>query len=251
MDCAASESQPHVARQTMKAVQVHTFGGLDAMIYEEVPLPIPGPGQILVRVAAAGVGPWDAWIREGKSVLSQPLPLVLGADLSGIVAAAGAGVTSFNAGNGVFGVTNARFTGAYAEYALAEAAMIGRKPPRLSHVEAASVPVVASTAWQMLFNHAQIGVGTPVLVLGGNGNVGGFAVQLAHNVGARVIATASADQWDEVRSLGAEEVLDANAGSWERVGGEVDIVIHRRPCCRAGLRSASARGYPCILSGGA
>jgi NADPH:quinone reductase-like Zn-dependent oxidoreductase len=122
-------------------------------------------------------------------------------------------------------VTNARFTGAYAEYALAETGMITRKPPRLSHVEAASMPVAANTAWQMLFNHAQIGAGALVLVLGGNGNVGGFAVQLAHNVGARVIATASADQRDDVRSLGAEEVLDVNAGSWERVGGQVDVVI--------------------------
>ena len=224
MNCAASMSQTHAARQTMKAVQVYAFGGLDAMIYEDIPLPIPGSGQVLVRVAAAGVGPWDAWIREGKSVLAQPLPLVLGADLSGIVAAAGADVTSFNAGDDVFGVTNARFTGAYAECALAEATMIRRKPPRLSHVEAASVPVVASTAWQMLFNHAQICAGTTVLVLGGNGNVGGFAVQLAHNVGARVIATASADQRDDVRSLGAEEIVDLNAGSWERVGG-VDVVI--------------------------
>jgi NADPH:quinone reductase-like Zn-dependent oxidoreductase len=225
MNCAASMSQTHAARQTMKAVQVHAFGGLDAMIYEDIPLPIPGSGQVLVRVAAAGVGPWDAWIREGKSVLAQPLPLVLGADLSGIVAAAGAEVTSFNAGDDVFGVTNARFTGAYAEYALAEATMIRRKSPRLSHVEAASMPVVASTAWQMLFNHARIGAGTLVLVLGGNGNVGGFAVQLAHNVGASVVATASADQRDDVRSLGADEVLDANAGLWERVGGQVDVVI--------------------------
>jgi len=158
-------------------------------------------------------------------VLAQPLPLVLGADLSGIVAAAGAEVTSFNAGDDVFGATNARFTGAYAEYALAEAPMIRRKSPRLSHVEAASMPVVASTAWQMLFNHARIGADTLVLVLGGNGNVGGFAVQLAHNVGASVVATASADQRDDVRSLGADEVLDANAGSWERVGGQVDVVI--------------------------
>jgi NADPH:quinone reductase-like Zn-dependent oxidoreductase len=170
------------------------------------------------------MGPWDAWIREGKSVLAQLLPLVLGADLSGIVAAAGAEVTSFNAGDDVFGVTNARFTGAYAEYALAEAGMITRKPPRMGHVEVASVPVVASTAWQMLFNHPQIGAGTLVLVLGGNGNVGGFAVQLAHHVGARVVATASADQRDDVRSLGADEIVDVNAGSWERVGG-VDVVI--------------------------
>jgi NADPH:quinone reductase-like Zn-dependent oxidoreductase len=103
--------------------------------------------------------------------------------------------------------------------------MIWRKPSRLSDAEAASVPVVASTAWQMLFHHAQIRAGDLVLVLGGNGNVGGFAVRLAHNAGARVVATASADQRADVRSLGAEEVLGPDAGSWERIGGKVDAVI--------------------------
>jgi NADPH:quinone reductase-like Zn-dependent oxidoreductase len=158
-------------------------------------------------------------------VLPQPLPLILGADLSGVVAAIGAEVTNFNVGDDVFAVTNARFTGAYTEYTLAEATMIWRKPSRLSDAEAASVPVVASTAWQMLFHHAQIRAGDLVLVLGGNGNVGGFAVQLAHNAGARVVATASADQRGDVRSLGAEEVLGPDAGSWERIGGKVDAVI--------------------------
>jgi NADPH:quinone reductase-like Zn-dependent oxidoreductase len=131
---------------------------------------------------------------------------------SGVVAAIGAEVTNFNVGDDVFAVTNARFTGAYTEYTLAEATMIWRKPSRLSDAEAASVPVVASTAWQMLFHHAQIRAGDLVLVLGGNGNVGGFAVQLAHNAGARVVATASADQRGDVRSLGAEEVLAQTPG---------------------------------------
>jgi len=92
-------------------------------------------------------------VRAGKSVLPQPLPLILGSDLSGVVEAVGPGVSAFHAGDDVFGVRNSRFTGAYAEYAVAEAAMIARKPRRLNFIEAAPVPVVASTAWQMVFDH--------------------------------------------------------------------------------------------------
>src|SRR5215471_10694032 len=137
----------------MKAVRVHQFGGLETIIYEEVPRPTPGEGQVLVHVAAAGVGPWDAWIRAGKSVLPQPLPLILGSDLSGVVEAVGTGVAGFRPGDEVYGVTNGRFTGAYAEYALAEAGRIASKPRTIDHLQAAAAPVVAVTAWQMLFDH--------------------------------------------------------------------------------------------------
>ena len=122
----------------MKAVRVHAFGGLEAMAYEDAPKPSPEPGQVLIRVAAAGVGPWDAWVREGKSAVPQPLPLTLGADLSGSIEEVGPEAPGFQLGEEVFGVTNARFTGAYAEYAVAEAAMIAAKPARLTAVEAAS-----------------------------------------------------------------------------------------------------------------
>jgi len=130
----------------MKAVRVHRFGGLEAMAYEDVSRPAPGAGQVLVRVTAAGVGPWDAWVREGKSALTQPLPLTLGSDLSGVVEALGPAVSGFAPGDEVFGVTNPNFTGAYAQYAVADAAMIAPKPVGLSHV-------VACTAWQMVFDH--------------------------------------------------------------------------------------------------
>src|SRR4051812_39858020 len=101
----------------IKAVRVHNFGPPDVIALEAIERPTPGSGEVLVRVAAAGVGPWDAWIRAGKSVLPQPLPLTLGSDLSGVVAACGSGVAPFKPGDAVFGVTNARFTGAQAEYA--------------------------------------------------------------------------------------------------------------------------------------
>jgi NADPH:quinone reductase-like Zn-dependent oxidoreductase len=211
--------------QTMKAVWIHAFGGPDRMILEDVPRPVPGPGQVLVRVVAAGVGPWDAWIREGKSVLPQPLPLVPGSDLSGPVEAVGQAVAALREGEDVFGVTNCRFTGAYAEYALAGAAMVARKPTMLSHPEAASLPVVASTAWQMLFDHAELQAGQRVLVLGGAGNVGAYAVQLAHLANAHVVATAFAHQAAGVQSLGAREIIDPQDDSPQHLKGQVDVVI--------------------------
>src|SRR6187399_1278813 len=115
----------------MKAGRVHAFGPPSAITLEDIPIPAPGAGEILVRVIAAGVGPWDGWIRAGKSALPQPLPLTLGSDLSGIVEAVGGSVTSFKPGTAVFGVTNPQFTGAYAEYAIASAGMIAAKPARL------------------------------------------------------------------------------------------------------------------------
>ena len=180
---------------------------------------------MLVRVAAAGVGPWDAWIRAGKSVLPQPLPLTLGSDLSGTVAAVGPSVVGARLGEEVYGVTNGRFTGAYADYALAEVARIAPKPAPLDHFQAASVPVIAVTAWQMLFDHARLVEGQRVLVHGAGGSVGAFAVQLARRASAHVIATASAGDLVRVRDLGAEEAIDFRATRFEAVAGEVDAVI--------------------------
>src|SRR5215831_5248888 len=139
----------------MKAARIHRFGPPDVIEVEEIPRPRPAPGEVLVRVAAAGVGPWDALIREGKSTVSPPPPLTLGSDLSGVVEAVGTGVSPFKNGDEVYGVTNPQFVGANAEFAAASALMVAPKPRRLSSVEAASVPVVAVTAWQMLFEHAR------------------------------------------------------------------------------------------------
>ncbi|AMH43013.1 MULTISPECIES: NADP-dependent oxidoreductase [Burkholderiaceae] len=208
-----------------KAVQIDSFGGIGSMQYRNVPLERPAAGQVLLRVAAAGVGPWDAWIRSGNSVLPQPLPLTLGSDIAGTVVTTGEGVSGLSAGDDVFGVTNPRFTGAYAEYALADAGMIARKPSTLSFEEAASVPVIAVTAWQMLFEQARLKKGDRVLVLGGAGNVGAFAVQLARRAGAFVIASASHRDADRVMSLGADQVFDTREQSFDEYRHSVDVVI--------------------------
>jgi NADPH:quinone reductase-like Zn-dependent oxidoreductase len=219
---ASHESAPP---RLMSAVRVHQFGGLGAIGYEEVPRPAPAEGQVLVRVKAAGVGPWDAWVRAGKSALSQPLPLILGSDLSGVVEDLGSGVSGFHPGDDVFGVTNSQFTGAYAEYAVAETAMIACKPRRLSYVEAASVPVVASTAWQMVFDHGRVDGTKRVLVHGAAGNVGAYAVQLARRTAAEVIATVRTRDVDYVRTLRADQVIDVQTARFEERVKDVDVVI--------------------------
>jgi NADPH:quinone reductase-like Zn-dependent oxidoreductase len=145
----------------MKAERVLQFGPPNMIINDDLPRPTPAVGQLLVRVKAAGVGPWDALVREGKSGLHQPLPLILGSELSGIVEAIGANVSGFKAGDEVYGATNEQFTGAYAEYALPAARMMAQKPKTLNFVEAASAPVVTVTAWQMLFDYAHVTAGRP------------------------------------------------------------------------------------------
>ena len=208
-----------------KACRVHAFGSPSNIVLEEVDLPQPGIGEILVRVKAAGVGPWDGWIRSGKSVLPQPLPLTLGSDLSGVVEAVGPEVTAFTVGDEVYGVTNPRFIGSYAEHAIVSADMVARKPASLDHIDAASVPVIAVTAYQALYREADLKAGQSVLIHGAAGNVGAYAVQLAHQAGARVIATASASDAAYVRNLGADVVVDYRAERFEDVAGEIDIVV--------------------------
>jgi NADPH:quinone reductase-like Zn-dependent oxidoreductase len=119
----------------MQAIRVHDFGGLDSLVEEDVPEPAPGDGEVLLRVKAAGVGPWDALIRSGRSVLPQPLPLTLGSDVAGLVESVGPGVPQFKAGDAVFGATNARFTGGYAEYAVASATKLAKMPRQKSRFD--------------------------------------------------------------------------------------------------------------------
>ncbi|MBR0691994.1 NADP-dependent oxidoreductase [Bradyrhizobium lablabi] len=209
----------------MLAWRVHEFGPPEAMNLERIARPDPGPGQVLVRVHAAGVGPWDGWIRAGKSALPQPVPLTLGSDLSGTVAALGADISGLAIGDRVFGMTNAQFLGAYAEYAVATAGMLARKPSSLSYAEAASVPVVAVTAWQGLFEHARLEAGQTVVIHGAAGNVGAYAVQLARRARLRSVATAGAKDVDYVRSLGADKVLDYHTQRFEDEVKHADAVF--------------------------
>lgn len=209
----------------MKAARVNRFGGPDAVTLEDISRPSPGEGEALVRVKAAGVGPWDAWIRSGRSALPQPLPLTLGADLSGVVSEVGGGVVGLKPGDAVFGVTNPRFTGAHAGYAVASAAMLAPRPTRLGDVDAAAAPVVAVTAWQALFEEAQLVRGQSVLIHGAAGGVGSSAAQLARSAGLRILATANVRDFAYVRALGADEVIDSRAARFEDLAPEMDAVL--------------------------
>ena len=213
------------ARGSMLAWRVHEFGPPEAMILEKIPRPNPGRGEVLVHVHAAGVGPWDGWIRAGKSALPQPLPLTLGSDLSGTIVALGPGISEMGIGDQVFGVTNTQFLGAYAEYAVASAGMLAKKPSSLSYAEAASVPVVAVTAWQGLFEQARLEAGQTVVIHGAAGNVGAYAVQLARRARLRSIATAGTKDIEYVRSLGADKVLDYHTQRFEDEVEDVDAVF--------------------------
>src|SRR5215469_16837489 len=158
----------------MRAARVHKPGPPNVIVVEDVDLPEPREQEVLVRVYAAGVGPWDALVRTDKSGLPQTYPLTLGSELSGVVEKLGPNTDEFTLGDEIFGATNPFFINGYAEYAIANAKMIARRPASLSHLEAAALPVVGVTAWQMLFDHGQAREGQTVVVHGSAGNVGAF-----------------------------------------------------------------------------
>jgi NADPH:quinone reductase-like Zn-dependent oxidoreductase len=208
----------------VKAIRVHRFGGPEVMALEDIAHPIASADQVIVQVHAAGVGPWDGWIRAGRSALPQPLPLTLGSDIAGVVVARGRNVDHLKEGDEIYGVTNCRFIGGYAEFAAADAGMVATKPRRLTFIEAASVPVVAVTAWQML-ELARVKRGDRVLILGAAGNVGSFAVQLARHMGALVLAVIGSDDAQRMKDLGAQEVIDSRHGGIPEHIGIVDAIV--------------------------
>jgi NADPH:quinone reductase-like Zn-dependent oxidoreductase len=207
----------------MRAIRIHGFGGIDTMRLDEIPRPVPRAGEVLVAVKAAGVGPWDRLMREGR--ISQALPLTLGSDISGTVAALGNGVGAFALGDAVYGATNDQFVGGYAEYALVEAGKVAPKPAALDYVTAAGLPVVAVTAWQMLFEYARIEPGQVILVRGAAGSVGACATQMAKEAGASVYGTARAGDLERVRALGAKPVVEGDRIGAQLVSRPLDAVI--------------------------
>lgn len=209
----------------MKSIQLPAYGAADQLRYAEVPTPTAGPGQVLVRVHAASFNPIDTKLAAGYMRQFMPLtfPWVPGNDFAGTVEAVGAGVTTLTPGTEVYGLNPAG--GAYAEYVVAQADAVAPKPATRSFAEAAAVPVVALTAWQGLTQGGHLQAGQTVLIHGGAGAVGAYAVQFAHQLGARVIATAAAADLDFVRSLGADEVLDYQLGQFETVVKDADMVL--------------------------
>jgi NADPH:quinone reductase-like Zn-dependent oxidoreductase len=209
---------------TMRTVHFYAYGGPEQLVVEHVPRPEPQAGEVLVRVYAAGVNPIDWKIRKGffKDVRPVPLPFTPGSELAGTVELLGAGGTRFEIGQAVYG-RGAK--GAYADYAVIPAGSLAHKPHNISFDQAASVPVGARTAWMALFSLADLQAGQQVLVHGAAGGVGNYAVQLASWKGAHVIGTASFENQEFVRALGAEIVIDYHTTPFENVAHEVDVVV--------------------------
>jgi NADPH:quinone reductase-like Zn-dependent oxidoreductase len=214
---------PPISAPTMKAVRIHQTGGPDVLQYEDAPRPAPGEGELLVRVYAAGVNPVDAKFRQGNSNL--PFPFTLGFDISGSVESVGSGVTRFKAGDAVFAYLSLRRGGGYAQYALVRESEAAPKPATIDFPKAAAVPLAALTAWQALIDNAKLEKGQNVLIHGGSGGVGSFAVQIAKSRGARVLATASTKNLDLLRELGADTPIDYTAAKFEEIAKDMDIVL--------------------------
>ncbi len=207
----------------MKAVRIHEFDGLDVLRYEEAPEPQPGPGQIRLRIMAAGVNPVDWKIREGKAG-KPPLPLTMGIDGAGVVDLLGDGVTDFQPGDRVFAKTDIG-EGTYAEYAVTSAANAARIPPSVDFIAAASIPTAGLTAWQALLDIAGLQAGQTVLIHGAAGGVGSFAVQFANWKGARVIGTASGSNVPWVIQMCADQVINYHQQRFDEVVHDVDVVL--------------------------
>ncbi|MGY1717248.1 NADP-dependent oxidoreductase [Geodermatophilus sp. SYSU D01106] len=216
----------------MKAVRFHEFGGPGVLRYEDAEQPVPGPGQVRIRVAGTSFNGVDANIRGGN--MQGPIPVTLphtpGIDVAGTVDALGDGVTGPAVGDAVVGFLPMTEDGAAAEYVLAPADVLAAAPTTVPLADAAALPIVGLTAYQALFVHAGLQPGQRVLVNGAGGAVGGYAVQLARAAGAHVIATASPRSADRVRADGASEVVDHTAGDVAAAVPEpVDVVLNLAP----------------------
>ncbi len=211
----------------MKAVRIHDYGHGDVLAYEDAPLPAVGANDVLVRVVAASVNPVDWKVREGylKQMISYPLPMILGWDVSGVVESVGAAVSRFKVGDAVYSRPDIKRDGTYAEYVAINEAELAHKPKMISHVEAASLPLAGITAWDVLFTAGQLTAGQTVLIHAGSGGVGSLAIQLAKSVGARVIATTSTRNLALVASLGADQVIDYKTQQFTDLADKVDLVI--------------------------
>jgi NADPH:quinone reductase-like Zn-dependent oxidoreductase len=209
----------------MKAALIAAHGGVDVFRYADAPDPVAGPGDVVVDIHAASVNAADYKVRLGSYDSKLKFPYILGRDFSGVVAAIGSGVTDLKIGDEVFGVCDAGIEGAYAEKIAIKAALVAKKPPTLSHDAAAAMALTSLTAIWALEDTAKLKKGETVLIQGGAGGVAGFAIQLAHHIGASVITTASARNHDYVKSLGADRVIDYSTEDFTRLGRVCDVVF--------------------------
>ena len=226
----------------MKAIVVHQFGGPEVLKYEDAPRPDPKEDEILVRTIAAGVNPVDAYIRSGRFGRGN-LPYIPGMEVAGLVEKAGAKITKFKPGDAVYAHLGFK-DGGYAQFCVAKENEAAIKPKTITFEQAAGVPLAATTAWQALIDTANLHAGQTVLIFGGSGGVGHFAVQIAKARGAKVIATASTEHQDLLKQLGVDQAIDYSKTKFEDVVKDVDVVLE------ATRSDSMARSYGIVRKGG-
>ena len=229
------------AQSSMKAIVVHSSGGPEVLKYEDAPRPQPKDDEVLIRVMAAAVNPVDVFIREGRS---NQFPLTPGMDVAGVVEQAGNKVTKFKPGDAIYAYLSFEEQGGYAEFAVAKQDHVALKPKSIDFEHAAAVPLAATTAWQALVEKAGLSAGQTVLIHGGSGGVGTFAVQIAKARGAKVIATASTANQDLLKQLGVDQPIDYTTTKFEDVVKDVDVVLN------AVRGDTLARSYGVVKKGG-
>lgn len=210
------------AQPSMKAIVIHSSGGPEVLKYEDAPRPQPKDGEVLIRVVAAAVNPVDVFIREGRATR---FPLIPGMDVAGVVEQAGNRVTNFKRGDTIYAYLSFEEQGGYAEFAVTKQDHAALKPRSINFEKAAAVPLAATTAWQALIEKAGLSAGQTVLIHGGSGGVGTFAVQIAKARGAKVIATASTANQDLLKQLGVDQAIDYTTTKFEDVVKDVDVVF--------------------------
>lgn len=211
----------------MKAVFINRYGNADVMQYGDQPAPVAGPGELLLAMKAASINPIDYKVRDGKAkaLLSYKMPLILGNDGSGIVEAAGPGVTRFQKGDAVMVRPDKSRIGTFAEYCVVRESDAARCPAGLSFEEAASLPLVGLTCYQAIVNLGRMQKGQSILIHAGSGGIGTFAIQFAKHLGLRVTTTTSTGNIELVRSLGADTVIDYKTTRFEDVCRDMDMVF--------------------------
>lgn len=208
----------------MKALRYHRFGGTEVLQIDDIDTPVPGEGQVLVRVSGSGINPVDWKIREGlyQGKFPVDLPHIESQEFSGTIEKLGPGVEGFSVGDEIYGIER---NGTCADYIVASIGNFSLKPPSLDLPDSGGVPLAGMTAWQALFDHGALENGQKVLIHAASGGVGTFAVQLAKWKGATVYGTASPDHHNLLRDIGADVLIDYNTQRFEDVAKDIDLVI--------------------------
>ena len=244
VELSVADGAAETGKPMMKAIVAHEYGGPEVLRYEDAPVPEPKENELLVRVIASGVNPADPLIVSGKYAreFGTHLPLIPGYDMAGVVEKIGAKIAKLKVGDPVYAYL--LWGGGWAEHTVTNEGEAAIKPKSLTFTEAAAVPLAALTAWQALVDTAQLHAGQTVLIHGGSGGVGSFAIQIAKARGARVLATASTANQDLLKELGADVAIDYTATKFEDAAKDVDVVLD--PVGKDTL----ARSYGVVKKGG-